>query len=145
MELLAELAAWFTDPANWTGTTGIPNRTLEHVVLSGLATAIAVAVAVPVGLLIGHTNRGVVLAVSIANIGRAVPSLALLIVFVSVLGLGFRNALVVLILLAIPPILTNTYAGMRGVDRDVVEAGRGHGPLASVASCGTWRSRWPCR
>jgi len=127
MELFAELAAWFTDPKNWTGTTGIPNRMLEHVVLSGLATAIAVALAVPVGLLIGHTNQGAVLAISIANIGRAVPSLALLIVFVSVLGLGFRNALVVLILLAIPPILTNTYAGMRGVDRDVVEAGRGMG------------------
>jgi osmoprotectant transport system permease protein len=131
MELLAELVAWFTDGARWSGTTGIPNRVVEHVVLSGLAVLVAVAIAVPVGLVIGHTNRVALLAVSVANIGRAVPSLALLIVFVSVLGLGFRNALVVLVLLAIPPILTNTYAGMRAVDRDVVEAGRGMGMTAA--------------
>lgn len=127
MDALTDLVAWATDPAHWTGTAGIPNRVVEHVVLSGLATLIAIAIAVPAGLLIGHTNRGAVLAVSVANIGRAVPSLALLIVFVSVLGLGFRNALVVLVLLAVPPILTNTYAGMRAVERDIVEAGRGMG------------------
>lgn len=127
MDVLAELLAWATDPAHWSGTSGIPNRVVEHVVLAGLATLVAIAVAVPAGLLIGHTNRGAVLTVSIANIGRAVPSLALLIVFVSVLGLGFRNALVVLVLLAVPPILTNTYAGMRAVEREVVEAGRGMG------------------
>lgn len=132
MELLAELAAWFTDGARWAGSSGIPNRVAEHVVLSGLAVLVAVAIAVPVGLVIGHTNRGALLAVSVANVGRAVPSLALLIVFVSVLGLGFHNALVVLVLLAIPPILTNTYAGMRAVDRDVVEAGRGMGMTAAT-------------
>lgn len=125
--LLGELVAWLTDAAHWTGTAGIPNRVLEHLALSGVAVAVAVAVAVPAGLFIGHTNRGALAAVSIANIGRAVPSLALLIVFVSVLGLGFRNAVVVLFLLAVPPILTNTYAGIRGVDRDVVEAARGMG------------------
>jgi osmoprotectant transport system permease protein len=127
IELLGALAAWFTDATHWAGTSGIPNRVLEHLALSGVAVAVAVAVAVPAGLYIGHTNRGALVTVSVANIGRAVPSLALLIVFVSVLGLGFRNAVVVLVLLAIPPILTNTYAGMRGVDRDVVEAARGMG------------------
>lgn len=127
MDVLVDLLAWATDPEQWTGTAGIPNRVVEHVVLAGLATLVAIAVAVPAGLFIGHTNRGAVLTVSVANIGRAVPSLALLIVFVSVLGLGFRNALVVLVLLAVPPILTNTYAGMRAVEREVVEAGRGMG------------------
>lgn len=140
IELAGDLAAWFADPARWTGTAGIPNRMLEHVVLSGLAVLVAAGIAVPVGLLIGHTNRGALLAVSVANIGRAVPSLALLIVFVSVLGLGFRNALVVLVLLAIPPILTNTYAGMRGVDRDVVEAGRGMGMAPATL---LWRVELP--
>lgn len=140
IELAGDLAAWFADPARWTGTAGIPNRMLEHVVLSGLAVLVAAGIAVPAGLLIGHTNRGALLAVSVANIGRAVPSLALLIVFVSVLGLGFRNALVVLVLLAIPPILTNTYAGMRGVDRDVVEAGSGMGMAPATL---LWRVELP--
>jgi osmoprotectant transport system permease protein len=127
MEILGQAVAWFTDPANWSGPGGIPARTLEHVTLSALAVAIAVAIGVTAGLVIGHTNRGAVAIISVANLGRAVPSYALLIMFVSFLGLGFRNALAVLVLLAIPPILTNTYAGMREVDRDLVEGGRGMG------------------
>lgn len=127
MELIGDVVAWFGDPASWSGTSGIPNRLVEHVVLSGLATLLALIIAVPIGLLIGHTGRGAVATVAVANIGRAVPSYALLIVFVSILGLGFRNALVVLVLLAIPVILTSTYAGMRAVDRDTIEAGRGMG------------------
>jgi osmoprotectant transport system permease protein len=118
---------WFLDPANWSGASGIPNRLLEHVVLSGLAVAIAAAVAIPVGLLIGHTGRGAVATVAIGNLGRAIPSYAMLVIFVPILHIGFANALAALVLLAIPPILTNTYAGMRGVDRDLVEAGRGMG------------------
>lgn len=118
---------WFLDPANWSGTSGIPNRLVEHVVLSGLAVAIAAAIAIPVGLLIGHTGRGAVATVAVGNLGRAIPSYAMLVIFVPILHIGFANALAALVLLAIPPILTNTYAGMRGVDRDLVEAGRGMG------------------
>ncbi len=121
------IVAWFLDPANWSGTSGIPNRTLEHVELAGLAILIGVVVAVPIGLLIGHTGRGAVATVAIGNLGRAVPSYAMLVILVPLLGIGFLNALAALTLLAIPPILTNTYAGVQGVDREMVEAGRGMG------------------
>ncbi len=121
------VVAWFLDPANWTGTSGVPNRLVEHVILSGLAVLAGAAIAVPLGLFIGHTGRGAVATIAIGNLGRAVPSYAMLVVFVPLLGLGFPNALAALVLLSIPPILTNTYAGMREVDRDMVEAGRGMG------------------
>lgn len=121
------VVGWFLDAANWTGSSGIPNRTLEHVELSGLAVLIAALVAIPAGLLIGHTGRGAVVTVAVGNLGRAVPSYAMLVIFVPILHIGFTNALAALVLLAIPPILTNTYAGMRGVDREMVEAGRGMG------------------
>jgi osmoprotectant transport system permease protein len=122
-----EVIGWFTDPANWSGTSGIPNRILEHLVLSGLAIAIGCLIAIPIGLFIGHTGRGAGAAVAIGNLGRAVPSYAMLVIFVPLLGIGFWNALAALVLLSIPPILTNTYAGLRGVDADMVEAGRGMG------------------
>jgi osmoprotectant transport system permease protein len=121
------VVAWFLDPANWTGTSGIPNRTIEHLQLSVLAVLIAALVAIPIGLLIGHTGRGAVATVAIGNLGRAIPSYVLLVIFVPILHIGFTNALAALVFLAIPPILINTYAGMRGVDRDMVEAGRGMG------------------
>lgn len=121
------VVAWFLDPASWSGTGGIPNRLLEHVVLSGLAVLIGAAIAVPIGLLIGHTGRGATVTIAVGNLGRAIPSYAMLVVFVPLLGIGFPNALAALVLLAVPPILVNTYAGMRGVDRDVIEAGRGMG------------------
>jgi osmoprotectant transport system permease protein len=121
------VVAWFLDPANWTGTSGIPNRLVEHVILSGLAVLAGAAIAVPAGLFIGHTGRGAVATIAIGNLGRAIPSYAMLVIFVPVLGIGFPNAFVALVLLALPPILTNTYAGMREVDRDMVEAGRGMG------------------
>ena len=121
------VVAWFLDPANWSGTSGIPNRTIEHVELAVLAILIGALIAVPLGLFIGHTGRGTVATVAIGNLGRAVPSYAMLVIFVPLLGIGFLNALAALILLAIPPILTNTYAGMQGVDREMVEAGRGMG------------------
>ncbi len=121
------LVAWFLAPGTWSGTSGIPNRLLEHVELAGLAILIGVLIAVPVGLFIGHTGRGAVAAVAIGNLGRAVPSYALLVIFVPILGIGFPNALAALVLLSLPPVLTNTYAGMRGVDRETVEAGRGMG------------------
>jgi len=127
MELLGQVAAWFTDPANWTGTTGVANRAIEHVVLSGVSILTAILVAVPVGLAIGHTGRGAFLTVSIANLGRSIPSYALLIIFVTFFGIGFGAAYPALVVLAIPPILTNTYVALREVDRDMVEAGRGMG------------------
>jgi osmoprotectant transport system permease protein len=88
---------------------------------------VATVIALPVGLYIGHTGRGGMLAVGIANLGRAVPSYALLLVFLPFFGLGDATAFPALVLLAIPPILVNAYTGLREVDRDLVESGRGMG------------------
>jgi osmoprotectant transport system permease protein len=101
--------------------------TWEHLKVSGAAIGIACAVAVPVGLALGHAGRGELVAISVSNIGRAVPSLALIAFFVAYIGVGFTNVTLALVLLAIPPILTNTYVGVRQVDREVIDAGRGMG------------------
>jgi osmoprotectant transport system permease protein len=101
--------------------------TWEHVKVSGAAIGIACAVAVPIGLALGHIGKGELVAISISNIGRAVPSLALIAFFVAYLGVGFTNVTLALVLLAIPPILTNTYVGVRQVDRELIDAGRGMG------------------
>jgi osmoprotectant transport system permease protein len=118
---------WILAPATWTGANGIPSRLVEHVWLSGLVVAVGVLIAVPIGLLIGHTGRGAFLTVSIANIGRAIPSYALLLIFFTFFGIGFATAFPALLVLTIPPVLTSTYVGLREVPRDMVEAGRGMG------------------
>ena len=105
--------------------------TWQHVKLSGAAIGIACAVAVPIGLVLGHAGKGELLAISISNIGRAVPSLALIAFFVAYIGVGFTNVTLALVLLAIPPILTNTYVGVRQVDPEVIDAGRGMGLTAA--------------
>lgn len=99
----------------------------NHMLLSALAVLIACAVAVPLGLWLGHIGRGELLAISASNVGRAVPTLALIAFFIAFFGIGFTNVLIALVLLAIPPVLTNTYVGVRGVDRDAVDAARGMG------------------
>lgn len=100
---------------------------LQHLRTSVLAILIAVLLAVPIGLYLGHIRKGEFLAVSVSNVGRAVPSLALLAFFVAFLGVGLLNVTSVLTLLAIPPILTNTYVGVRQVDPETVAAARGVG------------------
>ena len=129
---LASLARWLTDPANWQGSHGIPVRILEHIELSGLSVLVAVAIAMPIALYLGHTGRGGFIAINVANIGRALPSLALLafglVIAISLgLGLGFWPTVFALVPLAIPPVLTNAYVAVREVDRDVVDAARGMG------------------
>ncbi len=104
--------------------------TWQHIKLSGAAIGIACAVAIPIGLVLGHIGKGELLAISISNIGRAVPSLALIAFFVAYVGVGFTNVTLALVLLAIPPILTNTYVGVRQVDPEVIDAGRGMGLTA---------------
>jgi osmoprotectant transport system permease protein len=101
--------------------------TANHLWLSLVSVAAAALIAVPIGLYLGHIGKGEFLAVSLSNVGRAVPSLALLAFFVAYLGIGFTNVTVVLVLLAIPPILTNTYVGIRQVDRGTIDAARGQG------------------
>ena len=127
MELIVGVIGWFTDPGNWAGVNGVPNRITEHLLLSGVAMAIALIVALPAGLAIGHTGRGTRVAIAVAGLGRAIPSYALLILSVGFLGLGIASALPALVLLAIPPILVNSATAIRGVDQDIVEAGRAMG------------------
>jgi osmoprotectant transport system permease protein len=99
----------------------------SHMLVSIVSVIIAVAISVPVGLFLGHRGKGEFFAVGVSNVGRAVPSLALLAFFVAFVGVGFTNAVLVLTLLAIPPILTNTYVGVRQVSRETVDASRGVG------------------
>ena len=137
MELLGEVVAWLTDPAQWTGRDAIPVRVGEHVLMSGFSLLIGLAVALPIGLAIGHTRRWTGAVVAITNIGRAIPSIGILgIAYVLTLplvaALDLRNigtpaAVIALIALAIPPIVVNTYTGVRDVDPDTVEAARGMG------------------
>jgi osmoprotectant transport system permease protein len=109
------------------GLDQVLDFTWQHLKLSGAAILIACAVAVPIGLTLGHLGKGELLAISISNVGRAVPSLALIAFFVAYIGVGFTNVTLALVLLAIPPILTNTYVGVRQVDREVIDAGQGMG------------------
>jgi osmoprotectant transport system permease protein len=125
---------WLTNAAHWSGPDGIWLRTFQHVELSVSAVVVASLIALPIGLAVGHTRRGEFLAVQIANLGRAIPSIAILslafLVAVYVFpsyAFGFLPTLVALTLLGIPPILVNTYIGIQQVDADTVEAARGMG------------------
>jgi osmoprotectant transport system permease protein len=103
------------------------DKTWEHVLLSGAALAVSIIVAVPLGVVLGHLHRGSFIAVNLANIGRALPTLVVIAVGFTFLGLGFTNVMVALVVLAVPPILTNAYVAVDQVDPDAVEAARGMG------------------
>ncbi len=127
MDFVARVFEWFTTATHWQGEGGVPQRVLEHVELSAGAVLTAAAIALPIGLTLGHLRRGGVVAVNVANVGRALPSLALLILAQDLFGIGARPAYVALVALAIPPMVTNTFIGIRDVDADVREAARGMG------------------
>jgi len=138
VDFIGSVAAWFADPANWTGADGVPARIGEHLVLSVIPLFVAVAVAVPVGAWVGHTGRVANLVINVSNVGRAIPSLAILAVTTMLLqaalvDLGLRlissevSTIIAMLALAIPPILINTYVGVSEVDHDLVEAGHGMG------------------
>ena len=127
MNVVNEVLAWLTDPAQWSGPDGIPVRTLQHLWYSLLATAIAAAVALPIGVYIGHTGRGAIFAVNLTNLGRAIPSLGIIILMFTIFGFGIAPILVTLFALAIPPIVTNSYIGVHSVDPDVRQAAEGMG------------------
>jgi osmoprotectant transport system permease protein len=132
MSFLLQVAGWLTAPEHWVGSDGIPNRIGEHLLLSGVTALVAVLIGLPLGVFFGHTGKGGFLAINLANIGRALPSLALLALMLPLalslkLGLGFWPTFMALVPLGIPPVLTNSYVAVREVDRDVVEAARGMG------------------
>jgi osmoprotectant transport system permease protein len=127
MDFLGLVATWFLTPAHWTGPDGIPQRLLEHVEMSGAAIGAAMLIALPVGIALGHWGRFGNLAVNVSNVGRAIPSFAILVFAFQVFGLGNYPAFLALTLLAIPPMLTNSYIGVRDVDPEVRDAARGMG------------------
>jgi osmoprotectant transport system permease protein len=102
-------------------------KTAQHLELSAASLAIALLVALPLGLWLGHRHRGFFFAATVSNVGRALPSLVLIAFGLTIFGIGFWNNTAALVVLAIPPILTNAYFGIEGVDRDAVEAARGMG------------------
>jgi osmoprotectant transport system permease protein len=119
----------FVDAIRFIGDHGslLLSKTGEHLELSGVSLAIAILLALPLGLWLGHRHRGFMFAASVANVGRALPSVVLIAFGLTILGIGFWNNTAALVVLAIPPILTNAYSAVDGVDRDVVEAARGMG------------------
>ncbi|MEV7646689.1 ABC transporter permease [Arthrobacter sp. NPDC089319] len=127
MNLFEQTAAWFLDPVNWNGPAGIPARLAEHLFYCGLTLVIAAAIAVPLGLFVGHTGRGRVAVVGLASGLRALPTLGLLTLFVILMGLGLMPPIYALVILAIPPLLAGTYSGIAAVDRPLVDAARAMG------------------
>jgi osmoprotectant transport system permease protein len=124
--------SWLTTAASWQGEDGILHRLWEHVWLSGLSVLVACLVALPIGIGLGHLGRGGALAVNLANVGRAIPTLGIIILFaVSPLGLTTTTLVATLVLFAVPPILANAYVGVATVDRDAKESARGMGMSGS--------------
>jgi osmoprotectant transport system permease protein len=134
---------WLTDPTHWTGTDAIQVLLAQHLLYTGLALLVAVLIGVPIGLYVGHTGKGTFLIAGVANALRALPTLGLLILLVLIIAPIFASdlafivpSLIVLILLAVPPIMTNTYAGIRAVDAGAVDAavGMGYRPMKVLFS-----------
>ena len=161
---MEQLLAFLTAASSWQAETGIPDRMLEHVIVAGLAVVVASALALPLGFYIGHTGRLQLLGINLANIGRAVPSYAVMVMLLPVmlglapvlgydprLGLRVLPIFLAMVLLAIPPILVGTYAGLRDIDPDITESARAMGlterqilrrmelPLASPVIVGGFR------
>ncbi|MFI2204335.1 ABC transporter permease [Streptomyces sp. NPDC020192] len=129
MSTLTAAWHWLTDPAHWSGDDGIRHRLLQHLVLTVVCLAVSCVIALPVALVLGHLGKGGALAVNLSNVGRAVPTFAVLVLLLltPVGRWGEGPTVVALVLFAVPPLLTNAYVGMREVDRGVVRAARGMG------------------
>jgi osmoprotectant transport system permease protein len=130
MSWLTDTAAWLSDGANWAGPDGAAGLLLQHLRLSALSLLIAGVLVVPLGLWLGHVGRGGIVALNVGNVGRAVPTLAVLVLLALApppFGIGDLSIVTALVLFAIPPVLTNTYVGVREVDRAAVDAARGMG------------------
>lgn len=129
MGVLGDAWTWLTTGANWSGESGVWHRLGEHLYVSGVALAVACAIALPIALWLGHVGRGGAIAVNISNVGRAIPVFAVLALFMvgPLRNSGYLPTIIALVLFAVPPLLTNAYLGMTEVDRSVKEAARGMG------------------
>lgn len=127
MTFLTYAWRWLSASQQWHGSGGIPDRVLQQLYYSGASLLVAALIAIPLGLLIGHTGRGAFLVVNLANAWRSIPTLGLLVLAVLSLGFSPLAWLIPLVVLAIPPILVNTYEGVAGIDPGLRDAARGMG------------------
>ncbi|MFJ5266609.1 ABC transporter permease [Streptomyces sp. NPDC088387] len=127
MNQLDLVGDWLTSSKQWHGAEGIPQRLLEHLTYSGLSLFFATLIGLSLGLLVGHTGRGAFAVAAVANLARAIPTFGLVVLVVAVGGLSTTPVLVALTALAVPPILINTFEGVRGVDPATRDAARGVG------------------
>ncbi|HEX3791821.1 MAG TPA: ABC transporter permease [Pseudonocardiaceae bacterium] len=127
MNWFAVIGQWLTDSAHWHGSDGVPVRVLEHLEYTGLALGLALVIGLPIGAIVGHTGRGGFLLVGLANYLRALPSVGLLVIAFVVIGLGLVPPIAALTVLALPPVLAGSYAGIQAVDPAVVDAAKGMG------------------
>ncbi|MDJ0392367.1 ABC transporter permease [Rhodococcus sp. G-MC3] len=127
MNLFSQAFSYIFDGGNWAGPTGIGARIIEHIWYSLLAVAISAAIAIPIGLLIGHLKKGEAVIVGLVNALRSLPTLGILVFLVLVIGLGLIPPIIALVLLGIPPLLAGTYSGIANVDALVVDAARAMG------------------
>jgi osmoprotectant transport system permease protein len=127
--LASNLGQQFADSFTFMGnhTGHLLHDTLGTIALSGAALGVALAVTLPIAVWLGHLHRGSGIAIRVANLGRALPELGLIAIFLALLGLGFLNVMVALVIVGIPPILANTFTAVDGVDPEVVDAARGMG------------------
>lgn len=127
MSLLIEATAWLTDPTNWTGTNGIPIRLAQHLAITAVSVGAAALIALPAGVLAGHTRRGAGLIGAITGAARAIPTLGLLTLIGLAVGIGLTAPLLALIVLAIPSLLAGAYAGIQAIDPSVPAAAKAIG------------------
>lgn len=127
MNFFAQAFAYIFDPAHWTGSNAIGTRILEHLAYTGLAMVIALTIAVPFGLFIGHTGRGRDFVIAVTSAARAIPTFGLVLFLILFTGLGLWPLVAVLVVLAIPPVLAGVYSGLESIDRDTIDAARAIG------------------
>ena len=127
MNFLTQALTYLTTASNWFGPVGLGARVLEHLEYTAAAVVVSALIAIPVGMIVGHTGRGTLVVVSLVNALRALPTLGVLLLAVLLWGLGLVPPIVALMLLGIPPLLAGTYAGIAAVDRTVVDAARSMG------------------
>jgi osmoprotectant transport system permease protein len=127
MSVIDDTIDWFSDGSHWSGDDGVPIRVVEHVGYSALTVGVAAAVAIPLGLWIGHTGRLRGVAVGLTGSMRAMPTLGLLTWFALFFSLGLTAPILALVILAIPPLLAGAYSGLESVDRQTIDAARAMG------------------
>ena len=127
MNYFRHASSWLTDSSNWSGASGIPARIGEHLLITAIVVGLAAAIAVPVGVLVGHTRRGAAAVGAVTGAARSIPTLGLLTVFGLAFGIGLKAPVLALVILAIPSLLAGTYAGIQAIDPAIPSAAKAVG------------------